>query len=122
MWQRNMCVKSNAGRAESHTACVGSAITACDLTGIRNSHHNWFLFTGFHDWIRRLLEKTTLTASTLTTKELDVAILAPSGSPRVLHEPIVLAIFGTIANGKDPVVKTCATQSRKNAWMVQLEN
>ena len=40
--------------------------------------------------------------------ELDVALLTPMGAPRVLYEPVLLAILGPVANDQHGVVKVRA--------------
>ena len=37
--------------------------------------------------------------------ELDVAVVAPGGIPRVLDEPVVLAILGAVADDEHGVVE-----------------
>ena len=55
--------------------------------------------------------------------ELDVAIVTPGGVPRVLHEPVILAIFGAVTNDQHSVVKIIAAfGARKDATTVGLED
>jgi len=37
--------------------------------------------------------------------ELDVSLVSPGGSPRVLDEPVVATVLGTVADGKDGVIE-----------------
>ena len=50
------------------------------------------------------------TADTLTIddSELDVALVAPGGVPRVLHEPVFLSVLGAPADSEHAVVKSGA--------------
>jgi hypothetical protein len=41
----------------------------------------------------------------LVPGHLDVAPVAPAGSPRVLDEPVVVAVLGSVANDQDTVVE-----------------
>jgi hypothetical protein len=58
--------------------------------------------------------------ATLAARRLDVALhpdvtgLAPAGAPRVLHDPVVLAVLGAVANGGDAVVQGCSTGSSED--------
>merc|ERR1719158_1559522 len=62
------------------------------------------------------------TALILVANHTDVAVLAPAGAPRVLHEPIVFA-FSAVANHKHTVIQVCSTSRVvKNSTAVELES
>ena len=55
--------------------------------------------------------------------ELDVALVAPSGVPGVLDEPVVLSILGTIADGEDGVIEGGAARAAgEDTRLVGLED
>ncbi len=60
-------------------------------------------FDRLSDGVRRGGGNTALVA--LILGHHDVALVAPSGSPAVLDEPVVLASVDTIANSEDTVVE-----------------
>jgi len=61
--------------------------------------------------------------------DLDVAVVTPAGPPRVLDEPVLLAVGGAPANGEDGVIKFFAAAGvvhdsaavKKEAGLVGLE-
>jgi len=48
-------------------------------------------------------------------------MISPSGAPRVLHFPIVLATVGAIADGQDSVIEFGSAHACKDAAFVELE-
>ena len=55
--------------------------------------------------------------------ELDVTLVTPGGVPRVLDEPVVLSILGTIADGEDGVIEVgSALGGGEDTGMVGLED
>jgi hypothetical protein len=62
--------------------------------------------------VRRLNGDTTLAAGRLDVAlHPDVAGLAPAAAPRVLHDPVVLAVLCAVADGRDTMVQRCSTGS-----------
>mmetsp|Transcript_56467 Transcript_56467/g.91860 ORF Transcript_56467/g.91860 Transcript_56467/m.91860 type:complete len:294 (-) Transcript_56467:339-1220(-) len=64
---------------------------------------------------------TTLTCTWLATLKLHKALLAPSGSPAVLHQPVVSAILSAIANHQNTMVQLGAASLGEDAALVQLK-
>ena len=55
--------------------------------------------------------------------ELDVTLVPPGGVPRVLDEPVVLSILGTIADGEDGVIEVgSALGGGEDTGLVGLED
>ena len=55
--------------------------------------------------------------------ELDVTLVTPGGVPRVLDEPVVLSILGTIADGEDGVIEVgSALGGGEDTGLVGLED
>ena len=55
------------------------------------------------------LHLNAASASGAILSELDVALIAPGGVPGVLHEPVVLAILGSVADDEHGMVEVGAT-------------
>ena len=65
---------------------------------------------------------TALAIDALTARQQDVALQTPSGAPRVLHDPVVAAAHGAIADDEHGVVQRCAAvRAAVDAALVQLE-
>ena len=55
------------------------------------------------------------------TAHAHVAVLAPAFTPRVLHDPVVVATSSAVANNEDTVVKTGSAGSSEDTTAVELE-
>ena len=59
---------------------------------------------------------------TLDHAELDVSLVSPGGSPRVLDEPVVATVLGTVADGEDGVIEVgSASDVVHDTSLVELE-
>lgn len=76
------------------------------------------------DWITWSLKNAAHASVLLGHVALnsEVALLAPSAVPRVLDEPVVSALIGTIANEEHGVVDGIAAESLDNSVLVELES
>jgi len=65
------------------------------------------------------------TADTFTVNdsELNVTLVTPGGVPRVLHKPVILSVFGAVADGEDGVIALgAASGAGENTRLVGLED
>merc|ERR1711991_402284 len=69
-----------------------------------------------HGWVDRLVQDA---AHVATLGELDVAVVTPRCTPRVLHEPVVLG--SVVADSKHTVVEVGAAAGRQDTTSVVLE-
>jgi len=67
---------------------------------------------------------STLTRTIASSDESHVTIFTPAGSPRVLHEPVVLASgrVSAISNNEGGVIKRGSTVTVKDSALVSLES
>jgi hypothetical protein len=71
----------------------------------------------------RRLRVDTADTSAVSNSDLDVTLFSPSRAPGILDEKVVVAVFCTVANGKDTVVKLSSTLFRSNdTSLVSLES
>ena len=69
------------------------------------------------------LHLDTADTRTIDDSELDVALVAPAGVPRVLHEPVFLSVLGAPADSEHGVVKPGAARGAvEDAALVGLED
>ena len=54
--------------------------------------------------------------------DLDVSLSTPGWSPRVLHEEVLLAVLGSVADGEDTVVESGAASVGDDTTGVSLED
>jgi len=66
------------------------------------------------------VNKVVDTALVLLTDETDVTLLTPGWTPRVLDQPVFLAVMDTIADKKNTVVKSLAADDREDTTDVEL--
>lgn len=65
----------------------------------------------------------TADSSAVLDGKSHVALLAPAGAPRILHDPVFLAIFRAVANQQGGVVKGSSALGRvKDSAGVLLED
>ena len=65
-------------------------------------------------WIRRLSEDST----NIVDSDLDESIFSPILTPRVLHQEVVVSIFGAVPNGEDSMVKVCSASLGNDTFSV----
>ena len=75
------------------------------------------------DRIRRLHSNSALSLrGSSVSGEADVPLISPLGSPRVLHDPVVLSVLSSVSNSQDSVVQLGSTVSVKDSRRVELES
>lgn len=55
---------------------------------------------------------------TINDTDLDVTIITPVGTPRVLYQEVFLTVLGAITNGKNSMVKLISTTLSDNTARV----
>lgn len=79
----------------------------------------WNSVSGWSIWIQ---EKTTYTSTTDIGRHSDISTLSPGWTPRVSDDKVVLAIFSSISDSCNCMVKICSTFSCvKDTTCVHLE-
>ena len=68
-------------------------------------------------WVGWLLGDTALVGG-----DLDVSLISPGGTPRVLDEEVLLTVLGSVSDGEDTVVESGSASGGDDTTVVSLED
>ena len=87
-------------------------------TNLIKRNSNFFHFRdGSGEWVGGSLSDTALVWC-----DLNVAVGAPSSSPGVLDEEVILTAFSSVANSENTVIKSITASRGDNSGMISLED